>query len=205
MSERPTIALFHSALGVLPGIEEAESRFSEAGYEVCVIDCYNGRTFDDYSEAASFVESEMGYDGLLRIATESVASLPSGTVYAGFSNGAAQAQYCAAVRPGALGALLFSGALPLDMLGLREWPSVPVQLHYGKGDPLRDEDAVRSFGARVEVTNCPFEYYEYETDGHLFADASRADEYDPEAAAQLWPRALAFLDACFLPAGTLTF
>ncbi len=79
------VALFHSVLGVRPGILDAAERLREAGHHVQVVDQYDGRVFDDYDEAIAFAEA-IGYDELMRRAAAAVETLPDGFVAAGFSN-----------------------------------------------------------------------------------------------------------------------
>ena len=45
-----SIALFHSVLGVRPGVLDAAARLRAAGHEVLVGDQYGGRVFDDYGD-----------------------------------------------------------------------------------------------------------------------------------------------------------
>jgi len=44
------IALFHSALGVRPGVLDAADRLRAEDHKVVVVDQYDGRVFDDYNE-----------------------------------------------------------------------------------------------------------------------------------------------------------
>ncbi len=46
-----TIAVFHSVLGVKPGLLEAADMLRSHRHTVHVIDQYNGRAFDDYDPA----------------------------------------------------------------------------------------------------------------------------------------------------------
>ena len=46
------VAIFHSALGVRPGLVEFAGKLKRPGREVHVIDQYDGQVFDDYEEAA---------------------------------------------------------------------------------------------------------------------------------------------------------
>ncbi|MGH7912726.1 MAG: hypothetical protein ACREOV_13485 [Candidatus Dormibacteraceae bacterium] len=94
----PKIALFHSVLGVRPGVEEAAGRLRGAGHEVLVVDQYDGRVFDDYGEADTFARS-IGYPELMRRAAAAVDQLPDGFIAAGFSNGGGMSEYVAAQRP----------------------------------------------------------------------------------------------------------
>ena len=192
------IALFHSALGVRPGIIDAAERLRTDGHDVLVVDQYDGRVFDDQVEAGRYVE-RLGFPELMRRAVEAVEGLADGFLVAGFSNGAGMAEHVA-TRRRCGGALLVSGALPLAVLGAPAWPSgTPVQLHLAADDPLRDQAWVDAFLADVRAAGAPVEVVEHPVAGHLFTDASRPDEYDPAATGALWARALPF---CREAAGT---
>ena len=65
------IALFHSVLGVRPGVALAADRLRAAGHDVLVVDQYEGRVFDDYDEAGEFAQ-EIGYPALIGRAAEAV-------------------------------------------------------------------------------------------------------------------------------------
>jgi dienelactone hydrolase len=193
------IALFHSVLGVRPGVLAAANVFRDAGHQVEVIDQYDGRVFADYAEASALAES-IGYPVLMASALRAVADDPGPLVTAGFSNGAGMAEYVAAARGGAaggvLGSLQFSGALPLEMTGVSQWPvATPVQLHYSADDPFRDDAWVGGFVGDVAASGSPIEtFLDYPIAGHLFTDASLPEEYDEAAAALAFERALEFLD-----------
>ena len=82
----------------------------------------------------------LGYREIARRAREAVAGLPEGLVFAGFSMGVAHAELLTATRPGALGAVLMHGAVPVEGLseffGVDRWPEgVSVQVHYAADDP----------------------------------------------------------------------
>src|SRR5215218_9246494 len=143
------MVLFHSALGLRPGVTAAADRLRAAGHTVHAPDYYDGEVFDDLEEIA-------------RRAREAVAGLPAGLVLAGFSLGADPAELLAASRLGALGAVLMLGAVPVEAFsefGVDRWPEgVPVQVHYAAGNPWVEageevaplEDAVRGAGAAFE-------------------------------------------------------
>lgn len=187
-----SIALFHSVLGVRPGVQDAAARLRGGGHEVLVVDQYDGRSFDDYATAIAYQE-EVGFPALMQTALEATADLPAGFVVAGFSNGAGMAEHVALHRP-VSAAVLFSGALPLSFLGADAWPAgVPVQLHYAVSDPNRNQDWVDQFLAVVRASGAEAELHEYDATGHLFTDASLPDEFDPRAAEALWTHVDEFL------------
>lgn len=78
------IALFHSVLGVRPGIDEAAGRLRADGHDVLMVDQHDGRIFDDYGEANEGVRS-IGLPTLMGLAASAVEGLPDGFIAAGFS------------------------------------------------------------------------------------------------------------------------
>lgn len=189
-----TIALFHSVLGVRPGVLDAAERLRAAGHQVRVVDQYDALVFDDYAEAGAHVE-RIGFPALMAAALDGVADLPDGFVAAGFSNGAGMAEYVA-LQGRCAGALMLSGALPLAMLGAGAWPGdVPVQLHAAVGDPMRNQQWNDAFLADVRASGAPVEVVDHPVAGHLFTDPSLPEEYDASATELLWERALTFCAA----------
>jgi dienelactone hydrolase len=193
------IALFHSVLGVRPGVLAAAEVFRSAGHQVRVVDQYGGRVFDDYAEADSYT-STVGYPALMQLALDGVAGLGAPFVAAGFSNGGGMAEFVTTSLGGAAGGvagcLQFSGALPLTMLRLSSWPAAtPVQLHYSTGDPFRNQEWVTSYLEEVRESASDVEtFLDYPIDGHLFTDESLPAEYDEASTRLLYGRALEFLD-----------
>lgn len=188
-----TVALFHSVLGPREGVHDAAALLREHGHSALVVDQYGGRTFDDYAEASAFAES-IGYPGLMRLALDATAGLAAPFVTAGFSNGGGMAEFVATARPGdVVGVLMLSGALPLEMIGA-QWPTgVPAQIHYTLDDPFRSQEGIDAVAASVRQAGGECEVFDYPGGGHVFTDASKPDEYQPEEARLLWERALTFL------------
>lgn len=188
-----TVALFHSVLGVREGVRDAAALLSEQGHDVRVVDQYDGRTFDDYAEASAFAES-VGFPTLMQQALDATADLEGPFVAAGFSNGGGMAEHVAASRAGDVaGVLLMSGTLPLQMIGA-QWPAgVPAQIHYTLDDPFRSQEWVDSVATSVRESGGEVEVFDYPGSGHVFTDASKVDEFQPEEAKLLWERVLDFL------------
>src|SRR5215217_8289195 len=156
------VVLFHSVLGVRPGVIAAADRLRAAGHTVHTPDLYDGEIFDDLDEGMR-KEEALGYREIARRAREAVVRLPEGLFFAGFSMGVAYAELLTASRPGALGAVLMHGAVPVEGLseffGIDRWPEgVPVQVHYAASDPWVEtegevaplRDAVTEAGADFE-------------------------------------------------------
>jgi dienelactone hydrolase len=187
-----TIALFHSALGLRPGVLEFAGRLRAAGHAVHPSDSFDGQTFDDLDQGTAKRDA-IGIPELIRRAQQAVDGLAADTVYAGLSMGCGAAEFLAATRPGARGALLISGALDPQGFGVQRWPQrVPVQVHYAADDPLVDRAQVDALGVAVRAADSDFQAHTYPGAGHLFTDPDLA-EYDRDAAELLLRRALEFL------------
>jgi dienelactone hydrolase len=190
------IVLFHSALGLRPGVASAADRLREAGHSVHVPDFYDGEVFEDLDDGLR-KRDELGVAEILRRAREAVARLPAGLVFVGFSLGNDLAELLAAERPGARGALLMHGAVPIEAFsefGVERWPEgVPVQVHYAAEDPWVEAEEVAALGDAVRGAGASFEEHSYPGSGHLFADPG-LPEYDRASSEAMWRRALTFLD-----------
>ncbi len=186
------IVLFHSALGLRPGVHNFAEQLQKAGHVVTTPDLYGGEVFEDY-KAGNKKWFSMGIPAIMQQAQTIAAELSGNLVFAGFSNGAAIAELLAATHPQAKAALLMHGALPLDMLQVAKWPKhAPVQLHYNNKDPFRNPDNDAALKESVRASGASFEEFLYEGHTHLFADPDLPD-YSQESAELMLERALHFL------------
>ena len=187
-----TVALFHSVLGVRPGITQAADMLCSHGHDVRVIDQYDGKTFDDYDPAMAYME-EVGTKAMLAQSLELTADLPEGFVTMGFSQGGAMAGYVAFKRPGVRGIVLLAAALDPAWFDM-PWPQgVPAQVHNTVDDPFREQEAIDASVVAGKAAGATIEVFDYPGKGHLFADASKTDEYQPAEAELMWSRVLDFL------------
>ncbi|WP_026872031.1 dienelactone hydrolase family protein [Inquilinus limosus] len=188
------ILLFHHAQGLTPGVHAFADDLRAAGHVVHTPDLFDGRTFRSIDEGLAHIRT-IGFEEMRERGVRVADGLPPGLVYAGFSFGVLPAQKLAQTRPGARGALLFHSCLPISGdWAFGPWPDgVPVQIHGMDNDPIfvgeGDIDAAREIVAKVEDA----ELFLYPGDQHYFADSS-LPSYDPDAAALLTKRVLAFLD-----------
>jgi dienelactone hydrolase len=185
------LLLFHHALGLTPGCLAFADEFRAAGHVVHTPDLYEGTTFPTIEEGVAHAQ-EVGFDTILGRGRRAAEGLANELVYAGISLGVMPAQALAQTRPGAMGAILISAAIPASEFG-GPWPEgVPLQIHLMEDDPLvRDEgdlDAARELAEAVRGA----ELFLYPGDTHYFMDSSSAD-HDERAAELLTERALAFL------------
>ena len=191
MASMAEVLLFHHAQGQTEGFLAFADELRAAGHVVHTPDLYDGKTFADLDEGVGYAK-QVGFGVIMERGVAAADGLPSELVYAGFSLGVSPAQMLTQTRPGAQGALLLSACFPPSEFET-PWPDgVPVQIHMMEGDEWAQEDlpAARDLVAEVEGA----ELFLYPGDGHLFADSSLSD-FDPEAAALLEERTLAFLEA----------
>jgi dienelactone hydrolase len=192
------VVLFHSVLGLSPGVISAAERLRAAGHTLHTPDYFDGEVFDDLEEGMR-KEDALGFQEIARRARESVARLPEGLVFCGFSLGAVHAEALAASRPGALGVVLMAGAVPVEALeeyfGIDSWPEgVAVQIHYAADDPwVEAEEEVVPLGEAVRGAGAAFEAHSYPGSGHLFFEPGQP-EYDRASSEEMWERVLVFLD-----------
>lgn len=187
------VVLFHSVLGLRPGVHEFAEQLRKSGHTVTTPDLYDGEVFDDY-EAGGKKWFAIGIPAIMQQAQSICAELTDNLVFAGFSNGAALAEFLAATHPQAKAALLMHGALPLEMLQIPAWPKrVPVQLHYNDNDPFRNPENDAAFEKAVKANGAVFEEFLYRGDTHLFTDTDLPD-YNEVSARLLMDRVLRFLE-----------
>ena len=185
------IALYHHVQGLTEGMRSFADELRQAGHTVHTPDLFDGRTFDTIEDGIAFGR-EAGFGTLAERGAAAAEEIDPGAVYAGFSMGVMIAQELAQTRPGARGALLMCGCLPVSEFG-GAWPEgVPVQVHGKDADPFFADD-LEAAQALVDSTDRA-ELFLYPGEEHLFADSS-LPAYDAPAAALLTERVLAFLDA----------
>jgi dienelactone hydrolase len=184
------IVLYHHVQGLTEGVRSFANRLQRAGHTVHTPDLFDGRRFDSIEEGMAFA-GDAGFAALAERGVAAAEGISPEVVYAGFSFGVMAAQQLAQTRPGARGALLMSGCLPVSEFG-EAWPDgVPVHVHGKDADPFFAED-LEAAQALVESTDGA-ELFLYPGEEHLFADSS-LPAYDAAAAALLTERVLAFLD-----------
>src|SRR5438874_1068073 len=102
------VVVFHSALGLRQGVKDFAEQIRKAGHIVITPDLYDGEIFDDYAAGGS-KWTELGIPTIMQMAQASCANLVDDIVFAGFSNGAALAEFMAATHSSAKGCLLMHG------------------------------------------------------------------------------------------------
>ncbi|MFI7641019.1 dienelactone hydrolase family protein [Nonomuraea sp. NPDC049400] len=185
------IVLFHHMLGLTKGVTEFADELRQAGHTVHTPDLFEGHRFASIEEGMGYAQ-KVGFGAVIERGTRAVEHLPAALVYAGFSVGVLCAQKLAQTRPGAQGALLYYACVPLSEFG-DAWPDgVPVQVHGMDADPVFVGEGDLGFAREVVMSAGQGELFLYPGDQHYFADRT-LPSYDPDAAALLLSRTLAFL------------
>ena len=189
------VVLFHHVQGLTDGVRAFAGDLRAGGHTVHTPDLFEGELPASIDEGIALVDG-IGDEVLTERASQVLAGLPEGLVYAGFSYGSGMAQRFAQTRPGTRGALLYEGCLPITgEWAVGPWPDgVPVQIHGMDKDPFfaleGDLDAAREL---VQAAGSGLaELVLYPGDRHLFTDSS-LPSYDAEATRQVLRRSREFL------------
>lgn len=184
------LVLFHSAYGLRPAVVAAAERIRGIGLRVHTPDLFDGRTADTVEEGRA-IRDEIGVPALIERARAAVAALDlgPGTIYGGFSMGAAAAQLlgCADRSTGAL--VLLHGAAEVEGESGFDFP---IQLHVAEGDEFATAEEVEEWERAVRSRGGAPEVYWYAGGGHLYTDPGLAD-YDAKSAELTWQRVERFL------------
>ena len=181
-----SIVLFHSALGLTTGVKQFAETFTRDGHTVLTPDLFDGETFRTVEDGVRKRDA-LGIPELMQRAAKAAEAAPATCFYAGFSMGAAAAQWLGASRPGARGVVLMNAVLPLAAMGMTAWPDVPVEVHLSEGDPWVDSGVLEGFAAAASA-----QVFRYPGNAHLFAESSSPD-FKAKQAALLLERVRVFV------------
>lgn len=186
------VLLFHSVLGVTPGLTAFADELRAAGHRVDTPDVFDGHTFD--SIEAGVAHEESLWPGIRDRALATADDLPAELVYAGISMGGMYAEELALTRPGARGLVLFETCAPPSAFEAEPPEGLAMQVHGKEDDPFfageGDLDAARELTAQTGG-----ELHLYPGSQHLFAD-STVPWYDAESTALMTKRVVDFLARC---------
>jgi dienelactone hydrolase len=189
------VVLFHHVQGLTDGVRAFAGRLRAGGHTVHTPDLFDGEMAASVDDGLAIV-GRIGDEELAERADRALSGLPAGLVFAGFSFGAGTAQRLTQTRPGARGALLYEGCLPVTgEWAVGPWPDgVPVQIHGMDKDPFFALEGDIDFAREIVATVGPGlgELFTYPGDVHLFTDGS-LPSYDPGATALVVERSLTFL------------
>jgi len=159
---------------------------------VHVVEQYDGRLFDDYESAMAYV-TEVGFPALMEKALQLTADPADGSL----RSGSPTATYGRVRRRQSAGSPRSRHALgALDPAEIDvTWPrGAPAQVHYTFDDPFREQEGIDAVVAAVKSAGATIEVFDYPGAGHVFADPSKADEYQPAEAQLMWSRVTDFVE-----------
>lgn len=203
----PGVLLFQEIFGINDNMRTLAGRLSDAGYVVLVPDMFwrIERRFESKDESrmaeAMEIVQKLDFDKAVEDIVAAHAHLLhmdecSGKVAAmGFCLGGGLA-FAAATGSrvdghGIDAAVCYYGSAINSMLSQVSRLECPALFHYGQHDPYIPPASIDE--VETAVSGRPgVEFYRYDA-GHAFSNEDAPSFYDPEAAAQAWPRTLDFL------------
>ena len=192
----PALIVIQEWWGLVPHVKDVTERFAKEGFVAFAPDLYHGKTTTSPDQAGRLMMEldvdragrEIAGAGAFLLQNPSCTSKKFGVV--GFCMGGALAQYVATSNPNVGAAVSFYGGFGKVSLSWKHLAS-PLLLIYGGKDtsvPAADakplEEKLKTMGKDVETVVYP-------DAGHAFFNDSRANVYDPKAAADAWKRTLA--------------
>ncbi|MGZ5492843.1 MAG: dienelactone hydrolase family protein [Thermoanaerobaculia bacterium] len=193
----PAVVVIQEWWGLVPHIEDVVERFAKESFLAIAPDLYHGNTAKSPDEAqrmlmeldAERAEREIAAAGESLLGRPECTSKKYGVI--GFCMGGALAQYVASKEPKAGAAVSFYGGfkkVAIDWNGL----SAPILLIYGEDDKGVPPDQGRELEKKLKLLGKNVEVRTYPGANHaFFNDTGR--NYKPDAAADAWKRAVAFL------------
>jgi carboxymethylenebutenolidase len=197
--------------GLSAHYRDLATRLAGAGFAVLALDPYRktGRgEFNDPPTALAWIRSlsdplvlETIQDGIDALAADASAGRRIGVT--GFCMGGQYALLAAARCRGLSACTPFYGMVrydagldparkPVSPLEAARTMPCPVLGFYGAEDPIIPVADVTELRARLTESGQPFEIRLYDGAGHAYMNETRSEMYRPAAAADAWPRLVAF-------------
>lgn len=201
----PAIVLLHEAFGVNDHMKSVAARLAAEGYVVAAPSLFHRLGVD----TLPYAEHERAVAMLGQLAEDDVVADMRATYDQVVARDDVDATRVAALGFcfGGRCAFLAAATLPLAASVSFYGPGIaalvdrvpavdaPLFLVFGEEDPLIPADARAAVTGALEAAGKPYEVFVASDAGHAFFNDARADRYQPDAAAEAWKRALAFLDA----------
>jgi carboxymethylenebutenolidase len=207
----PAIVLIPDVRGVSDFYRGVARRFAEAGLVTLAVDLYSREGAPDLPDMDAVFRwiralPDRRVLGDVAAAVRHLAARadvrPGAVGIAGFCLGGQYALMAACTVPGLAacvswyGMLRYAEANPVKLespLAMAPRLACPYLGLFGAEDALIARGDVDELRATLARTGRPHEIVEYPGAGHAFMNETRADAYRPEAAADSWRRAVAFL------------
>jgi carboxymethylenebutenolidase len=196
----PGVIVIQEYWGLVDQIKRTCDRFAAEGFTALAPDLYHG-TKVPLTEPDEAAKEMMGLSmdvtakelsGALDELVRRTGRDRVGVI--GFCMGGGLALVLGTQRPDAVAAVV-------SAYGLIPWPDATpdyskliarVLGHFGENDDFFTPDAARELESQLKQLGKDATFYIYERVGHAFFNEDRPEAYNPEAAALLWERTLAF-------------
>jgi carboxymethylenebutenolidase len=195
------VLVLHAWWGLTSVFTDVCDRLAADGFVALAPGLYpSGETTDSIPEAEALVNKLFSNQDATEIAVlaavdhlrglPAVTDNPIGLV--GYSLGASWALDLSITRTDDVGAVVVVyGTGGGDFSGAR----AAYQGHFAENDDFEPLEEVRALEAGIRAAGRDVEFHVYPGTGHWFVEPNRPDVYNAEAAALVWDRTLAFLQA----------
>lgn len=198
LPDAPPVLVLHAWWGLNDDIRLYCQALAAAGFNAFAPDLYHGLVVDQIEAAeaaADAVDHAAAQTTLVAAATWLAGNSGAGqdgVAAVGFSLGAFLGQGLTITQPHCLHSLISYYAARADDYQ----PALArYQAHLAASDPFATDDEVEQWQQALAQAGRPLELHRYAGTGHWFAEPSRRDAYQAEAANLAWQRSLAFLRA----------
>lgn len=193
----PGVVIIHENQGLTPHIQDITRRMAAEGFVVLAPDALSlqGGTPEDGAQAIELIK-DLNDDanvanfqaGVDYLKTQADCNGQVGSV--GFCWGGRTSGLLAVASQNLDAGVIYYGKSPAS----EQVPQItcPMLMHYGAEDAAINA-TVPDFEAALQAAGKTYTKYEYPGAGHAFNNDTRADRYHAGAAAESWPRTVAFL------------
>lgn len=201
-SNAPGVVVIQEWWGINDQIRGVADRYAEQGYRALVPDLFRGKSTVEAAEAEHMMKDLDFADAAsqdIRGAVQFLAKDGAKVGVAGYCMGGALTILSAMFVPELAASLVFYGYPPLEFVDATKIRA-PLEGHFALRDDMFPIANVDALEAKLREAGANFEFFRYDA-RHAFANETQvgerrilpALEYQADAAALSWERALAFL------------
>ncbi len=193
--QAPGVVVLHAWWGLNDDVIAYADRLAASGFRVVAPDMFDGRVATTIEEAEGLSQAgdEVAQDIVLAAVDELVKRVgPDGRLAAlGFSFGAAYAIWAPSERERLAASVAYYGSYTGEFLARSK---APLLGHFAEHDQFEPEENVQALEQGLREAEREVEIHRYPGTGHWFAEPSRPDAYNRDAAELAFERTVAFLN-----------
>lgn len=191
----PGVVVLHAWWGLNDDVIAYADRLAASGFRVVAPDMFDGRVATTIEEAEVLSQSgdQSAEDTVLAAVDELAKRVgQDGRVAVlGFSFGAAYAIWAPSKRDRVVSSVVYYGSYWGDFLATSK---APLLGHFAEKDQFEPEENVQALEKGYRDAGREIELHRYPGTGHWFAEPSRPDAYNHDAAELAFERTVAFLN-----------